>query len=186
MRSNIFKLLLFIFYIILTLFIKTVYPFIMLIIITTIIVIMSNISLKQLINYILKIKYFYLLLLFVPFSIKILYFIIKVTLIYIVYICYIKTTSLFKRYNTLYNILKPFKLEVYAYNILLFLPIFYKEIKNIKYLSLKSIIYNVNKKIKTLSSRFIGFENQKETFYSEDFSIILIIVLFFIITIYAR
>ena len=186
MQNNIFKLFLLIIYIISTLFINSFYPFVILIVITSLIVIISNINIKDLLNYLLKIKYFYLLLILVPFNINILYFILKLTLIYITYICYIKSTTLFKRYNTLYNILKIFSLEKYTSNTLLFLPIFLKELKNIKNISFKGIIYNTNKKLKTLSSRFIGFENQKETLYSWDFATILVIVLFFIITIYAR
>jgi len=183
MQNNILKLILFIIFTIITLINNSIYFYPILIIITTLMVLISNISIKELINYILKIKYLYLLLIFVPFSINILFLLIKLTIIYITYICYIKTTSLVKRYNTLYPIFKVFRLEKYTIYFLLFLPLFYKEIKNIKFISFKNIISNVLNKIKIKSSRFIGFDFQKQSLCSMDYTIIAILVLFFIIVI---
>ena len=181
--QNSLKLILFIIFTIVTLLTKSIYFYPVLIVITTLMVLVSNISIKELINYLLKIKYIYLLIIFAIFNINILFILIKLTIIYITYICYIKTTSLVKRYNTLYPIFKVFKLEKYTINFLLFLPLFYKELKNIKLIPFKNIISNVLNKIKVKSSRFIGFEFQKQKLCSMDYTVIAMIVLFFIIVI---
>ena len=181
MQNNIFKLILFIVFIIITIITNSIYFYPILITLTALIVLMSNIDIKEILRYLLKIKYLYLLIILVPFFPIILSILIKITIIYLMYICYINTTSLAKRYNTLYPIFKIFNLEKYTINFLLFIPLFYKELKNIKLMSLKNIINNVLNKIKIKSSRFIGFEFQKQSLGSIDYTLMLIIVLFFII-----
>ncbi len=185
MQNNITKFILTILLILFTLFMNSFITYI-LVIITTSLIILFSIDFKTLLYYLLKIKYLYLLLILVPFNINILYLLIKLTIIYIILICYFKTSTLANRYNTLYNILKKMKLEKYTSNIILFIPVLYKELKKISFVSLQNIFINTKDRLKTLSTRFIGFEHHSIKFNSEDFGIFLIVVLFFVITLYAR
>ena len=186
MLNNITKLVLILFLSIFTISINSFITYLISLIITSLIVIFSNITLKELVNYILKIKYFYLLIIFIPFNINILYLIIKLTLIYLLFISYFKTTRLSTRYNTLYNIFKVFKIEKYTSSVILFIPTFIEEIKKNNIISFKDIIYNTLNKLKTLKLRFIGFDINKNVFNTEDLCSIMVIVLFFIITLIGR
>ena len=186
MLNNITKLILILFFTIFTLFINSFITYLILIVTTCLTIIFSNITIKELIDKLLKIKYFYLLIIFAIFDINILFIIIKLTLIYIIFICYFKTTNLCSRYNTLYNLFKKIKIEKYTSNVILFIPTFIKEFKNISFLSISDIYNNTLDKLKALKTRFIGFDHSKIKFNTEDFASILVIVLFFIITLFAR
>ncbi len=185
MQNNITKFILTLFLIIFTLFINSFISHAIVITIT-LLVIMFTMDFKQVLYYLLKIKYLYLLILLVPFYSLIISILIKITIIYLIMLCYYKTTPLAIRYNTLYNVFKKIKMEKYTSNVLLFLPTLYKEFKKIKFVSIKNIFNNTIDRLRLLKSRFIGFDHQSIKFGSDDFASLLIIVLFFILTLYAR
>ena len=185
MQNEVSKLLLLVIFSVITIFINSFIGCLLLTIITIFIVMFSNLGL-DLINYLLKIKYLFLLFILGIFNINIVLVLYKLLIIYILCVCYVKTTPLITRYNTLYGLLKIFNLEKYTVNVLMFIPIFSKELKNIKVLPLNSILLNTKNKIKLLKTRFIGYEYKKFKLYSNDYAIITVLILFFILTIYAE
>ena len=186
MLNSITKLILILILTIFTISINSFIAYLIAIIITSLVILFSNINYKEILDSLLKIKYFYLLIILIPFNINILYIIIKCTIIYLLFVCYFKTTRLSKRYNTLYNIFKKFKKEKYTSYVILFIPTFLKELKNITFLPFKDIISNTTNKLKTLNNRFIGFEHTKNSFNLEDYGSILVVILFFVIVLFAR
>ena len=185
MQNEFSKLFLLVVFSIIILFVNSLIGSILLTIITLFIVIFSDLG-NEIIKCLLKIKYLFLLFLLGIFNINIVLILYKLLIIYVLVICYLKTTSLITRYNTLYGILKVFNLEKYAVNVLMFIPVFYKEAKNINKLPIKSILLNTKIKLDSIKTRFIGYEYNKLKLYSNDYAVLTVLILFFILTIYAE
>ena len=81
--------------------------------------------------------------------------------------------------------MKVFDLEKYTSNIMLFIPTLKNEMKNIKFIPLTTIIKNTNMRLKHLSIRFSGIKLVSFRLSSDDYMVILILVLFYTLTIFA-
>ena len=132
----------------------------------------------------LKLKYYLPLFILGFISNSLLLILYKIFLMLILYIYY-TDIDIVVRYNALYKVLKVFDLEKYTSNIVLFIPTLKKEIKNIKFIPLNTIIKNVNMRIKYLSVRFSGIKLIEFKLHSSDYMVILILVLFYTLTIFA-
>ena len=164
------------------LFITSIEANIIILIITLIQLLSSNITIKDIKELLFKIKYVFLLILLVPFNIYFLLILYKLLLIILLIYSYFKSTSICTRYIYLYNFLKIFKLNKYTINIIYFLPIFIDELKKyIKYCSVINIFNYTKNKLNKLKERFNYFDSLEINICYNDYILLIVTFVFTIL-----